>query len=79
MFLSFVLHTKVHFLNPAVRTVFHSPADHCIVPAGFHLHFFPSINNQKEKHPPIDWKAAVRTWEKRETMQKGGNEFADVI
>jgi len=27
----------------------------------------------------VDWKAAVRTWEKRETMQKGGNEFADVI
>lgn len=27
----------------------------------------------------VDWKAAVRTWEKRETMQKGGDEFADVV
>lgn len=27
----------------------------------------------------VDWKAAVRTWEKRETAQKGGGEYADVI
>lgn len=27
----------------------------------------------------VDWKAAVRTWEKRETMPKGGDEFADVV
>ena len=27
----------------------------------------------------VDWKAAVRTWEKRETVQKGGNEFANVV
>lgn len=27
----------------------------------------------------VDWRAAVRTWEKRETAQKGGNEFADVV
>lgn len=27
----------------------------------------------------VDWKAAVRTWEKRETRPKGGDEFADVI
>lgn len=27
----------------------------------------------------VDWKAAIRTWEKRETRPKGGDEFADVI
>lgn len=26
-----------------------------------------------------DWRAAVRTWEKRETMQKGGDGFAGII
>ena len=27
----------------------------------------------------VDWKAAIRTWEKRETRPKGGDEFADVV
>jgi len=49
------------------------------VDASMFIDFYTSKGWYVGKNPMRDWKAAVRTWEKRSGEQRSGNIFAEML
>ena len=73
--------TRPRFVPPTmeeVRAYCQERGNH-VDPEAFTSFYTANGWKQGKGKPIVDWKAAVRTWERREHSEKGADQYADVV